>query len=176
MAATNKFLAQSNKSCPRAQDLLLCAKNLFVAAMVAWVHPGPTANRANQKHKGAVRVRSREAFRGSKSKAPPLLAVAEFPSSFGAGLPPQASRARGSGGRADTLNVGRGKARARDNRLEIAGQARPRPGAQCAPVASAWAENARRTATLAATKKCLAQNNKKTLSGCDIRPSVGSGW
>ena len=28
---------------PSAQDLLLCAKHLFVAAMVAWVHPGPDA-------------------------------------------------------------------------------------------------------------------------------------
>ena len=28
---------------PSAQDLLLCAKHLFVAAMVAWVHPGPAA-------------------------------------------------------------------------------------------------------------------------------------
>ena len=26
---------------PTVQDLLLCAKHLFVAAMVAWVHPGP---------------------------------------------------------------------------------------------------------------------------------------
>jgi hypothetical protein len=28
---------------PSAQDLLLCAKHLFVAAMVDWVHPGPAA-------------------------------------------------------------------------------------------------------------------------------------
>ena len=28
----------------------------------------------------------------------------------------------------------------------------------------------------AATNKCLAQRNKKTLCGCDIWPSVGSGW
>jgi Tfp pilus assembly protein PilZ len=33
---------------PSAQDLLLCAKHLFVAAMVAWVHPGPAGNRQNQ--------------------------------------------------------------------------------------------------------------------------------
>jgi hypothetical protein len=30
------------------QDLLLCAKHLFVAAMMAWVHPGPAANRQIQ--------------------------------------------------------------------------------------------------------------------------------
>jgi hypothetical protein len=28
---------------PSAQDLLLCAKHLFVAAMVAWVRPEPAA-------------------------------------------------------------------------------------------------------------------------------------
>ena len=33
---------------PSAQDLLLCAKHLFVAAMVAWVHPGPDGKSANQ--------------------------------------------------------------------------------------------------------------------------------
>src|SRR5262245_7351295 len=34
---------------PSAQDLLLCAKHLFVAAMVAWVHPGPAGNRQIRK-------------------------------------------------------------------------------------------------------------------------------
>ena len=30
---------------PPPKDLLLCAKHLFVAAMVAWVHPGPAGDR-----------------------------------------------------------------------------------------------------------------------------------
>jgi len=34
------------------QDLLLCAKHLFVAAMVAWVHPGPATNRQIKKTEG----------------------------------------------------------------------------------------------------------------------------
>jgi hypothetical protein len=51
---------------PPVRDLLLCAKHLFVAAMVAGVHQGKSEH-----DRGAVRVRSREVCRGSKSKAPP---------------------------------------------------------------------------------------------------------
>ena len=47
------------------QDLLLCAKHLFVAAMVAWVRVS-----GNSEHDGrAVRVRSREMFRAAKQSA-----------------------------------------------------------------------------------------------------------
>jgi hypothetical protein len=45
---------------PSAQDLLLCAKHLFVAAMVAWVHPGPAGNRQKSEHD--------ESFRGGKRR------------------------------------------------------------------------------------------------------------
>jgi hypothetical protein len=38
-------MPHADGSKPSAQDLLLCAKHLFVAAMVAWVHPGPAAKR-----------------------------------------------------------------------------------------------------------------------------------
>ena len=56
---------------PPMQDLLRCAKHLFVAAMVAWVHPGlPPIGKSEDR--GGVRVWSREVFKGSKSKAPPL--------------------------------------------------------------------------------------------------------
>jgi hypothetical protein len=37
---------------PPEQDLLLCARYLFVAAMVAWVHPGPATNRQITRHRG----------------------------------------------------------------------------------------------------------------------------
>ena len=40
---------------PSAQDLLLCAKHLFVAAMVAWVHPGP-AEIGKSEHDGGACV------------------------------------------------------------------------------------------------------------------------
>src|SRR5437763_1840005 len=54
---------------PRA-GLLLCAKHLFVAAMVAGIHPGlPPIGKSGDR--GAIRLRSREVFR-DKSKAPPL--------------------------------------------------------------------------------------------------------
>jgi hypothetical protein len=33
---------------PLVRDLLLCAKHLFVAAMMVWVHPGPATNSANR--------------------------------------------------------------------------------------------------------------------------------
>jgi hypothetical protein len=52
---------------PSAQDLLLCAKHLFVAAMVAWVHPGPAANRQIRRQRGSP-LRSREVFRAAKAK------------------------------------------------------------------------------------------------------------
>ena len=41
---------------PPVQDLLLCAKHLFVAAMVAWVHPGPAGNRQIKYDGGEVRA------------------------------------------------------------------------------------------------------------------------
>ena len=37
-------MPHADGSKPSAQDLLLCAKHLFVAAMVAWVHPGLPRN------------------------------------------------------------------------------------------------------------------------------------
>jgi hypothetical protein len=37
---------------PPEQDLLRCAKYLFVAATVAWVHPGACYESANQKTEG----------------------------------------------------------------------------------------------------------------------------
>ena len=52
---------------PSAQDLLLCAEHLFVAAMVAWVHPGPAANRQIRRQRGSP-LRSREVFRAAKAK------------------------------------------------------------------------------------------------------------
>jgi hypothetical protein len=44
---------------PRAEDLLFCAKYLFVAAMVAGVHPGVPRIGRSKHDRGAVRVRSR---------------------------------------------------------------------------------------------------------------------
>ena len=38
------------------QELLLCAKHLFVAAMVAWVHSGPAANRQIRRQRGSPRL------------------------------------------------------------------------------------------------------------------------
>jgi hypothetical protein len=55
--------------------LFLCAQHLFVAGLVVWVHPGPACRGIGKsEHDGrAVRVRSREVFRGSKSKTPASL-------------------------------------------------------------------------------------------------------
>ena len=55
-----------------AQDLLLCAKHLFVAAMMAGVHPGLPRIGKSGHDGGASAFGADEVFRGSKSKAPPL--------------------------------------------------------------------------------------------------------
>ena len=54
---------------PPEQDLLLCAKHLFVAAMAAEVHPGLPGIGKSEHGGGAVRVRSRDVFMGGKSTA-----------------------------------------------------------------------------------------------------------
>jgi hypothetical protein len=52
------------------QDLLLCAKHLFVAAMAAKVHPGLPGIGKSEHDGAAVRVPEPWRFMGSKSKAP----------------------------------------------------------------------------------------------------------
>ena len=71
MAAVRRSLANRRLSRPSPRaGLLLCPKHLFVRAMVAGVHPGlPPIGKSGDR--GAVRIRSREVFRG-KSKASPL--------------------------------------------------------------------------------------------------------
>jgi hypothetical protein len=57
------------------QELLLCAKHLFVAATVAWVHPGLPRMGKSEHDGGQPAFGAGEVFRGSKSKAPPLTLV-----------------------------------------------------------------------------------------------------
>jgi hypothetical protein len=71
MTAVPRSLANRrfSRPSPRA-GLLLCAKHLFAGAMVAGAHPGlPPIGKSEDR--GAIRIRSREVFRG-KSKASPL--------------------------------------------------------------------------------------------------------
>jgi hypothetical protein len=51
--------------CPPG-DLLRCAKHLFVAAMVAWVHPGPAASRQIRRQRGSPRW---ERFQGQQKQS-----------------------------------------------------------------------------------------------------------
>ena len=73
------FIGQESP-CPRA-ELLLCAKHLFVAAMMAGVHPGLPRIGKSGHDGGASAFGAGEVFQGSKSKAPPS-------SPAGALLPP----------------------------------------------------------------------------------------
>src|SRR5262245_51262473 len=58
---------------PSVQDLLFCAKHLFVAAMVAGVHLGSRGTGKLEHDRRAVRVRTREG--AGESKLPPSLPV-----------------------------------------------------------------------------------------------------
>ncbi len=49
---------------PPVQDLLRCAKHLFVGARVAWVHLGPATNRQIRRQRGSPRW---ERFQGQSA-------------------------------------------------------------------------------------------------------------
>ena len=69
---------------PSAQDLLHCTKHLFVAAMVAWVHPGPAGKSANQNMTagqsglGAVKFYGRQAPASLPVVAPRFIGNVDF--------------------------------------------------------------------------------------------------
>jgi hypothetical protein len=65
------------------QDLLLCAKHLFVGAMVAWVHPGSATN-----GKSDVAAMVAGFMRGSREPAKSEHFGAEFSGAAKAKTPP----------------------------------------------------------------------------------------
>jgi CTP:molybdopterin cytidylyltransferase MocA len=61
------------------QDLLLCAKHLFVAAMVAWVHPGPCRVLAIQNMTAGQSAFGAVKFSGAQKQSAALITLVDPP-------------------------------------------------------------------------------------------------